>query len=415
MTARSVLYVDMAFTHDMVVRGGKHGFFETRHSEGYFDKVWGVHPISDVAGSGSRAIQTFVFSPDQVIIEGVSRCHDWPKLLAPLDFLVSQARLLRMLARLIRSEKIDLIVATDPFFSGLFGAVLKRLSGRPLVICIYSNQDDIYHRFGVLASPRLLPWFGLQNFVARMILRYADMVLGGTQYYLDWAVAKGASRARGGVLPIARNIEPCHLADPAGRGDPNPLFKLLGVPVEGRHMIMVSRLIALKFAEDGVRAMVEAATIDPRAIGIVAGSGPLLPRLERIVADAGLTARIRFVGQVTQQQLAVMLPHCVTVSPLTGMALVESGLGGSPVVAYDIDWHREFIDDGVNGFLVPASDYRAMGRKIAEIIGDDALRERLSRAMRSIALARADRATIAASEKASFDRVLSPRGAAAAR
>ena len=406
LVKRSVLYVDTAYTLAIVQMKGHQSFFETRHSDGFFEKVWGVHPISDVSGSGSRAIKTFRFSPDQTIIEGVSKSHDWPKLFAPLDFLLSQAKLLRQLLRLIRAEQIDLIVATDSYFCGLFSVALKWFSDRPLVIGIYSNSDDVYQRFGVLAAPKLLPSYRLQKFVARFVLSRADLVVGGTRYYLNWAMANGVSPSRGAVIPIARNIEPCHLLTPTERGAAEPLLAMLGIPTEGRHMIMVSRLIPEKFAEDGVKAMIEAARIDLKAIGIVAGDGPMQPQLEALVAEAGLSQRLRFVGHITQEELSRIIPHCVTISPLTGMALVECGLGGSPAVAYEADWHAEFVEDGVNGFIVPLHDWKAMGRRVAELLLNDALRERMSRAMRALALARADRKAIARNEAEIFGRLL---------
>jgi glycosyltransferase involved in cell wall biosynthesis len=174
-------------------------------------------------------------------------------------------------------------------------------------------------------------------------------------------------------------------------------------------MIMASRLIPLKFADDGVKAMIEAARIDSRASGIVAGSGPLRPELEAMVAEAGMTSRIRFAGHLSQQQLSVLLPHCVTLSPLTGMALVESGLGGSPVVAYDVDWQPEFVEDGVNGFIVPTRDWREMGRKAAQLVGNEELRKQMGEAMRASAISRADRAVIAAQESAIFATLLDGR------
>ena len=404
-SSRSVLYVDMAYTHAIVELKGHHNFYFTRHSSGYFKKVWGVHPISDVAGSGAKKIETYRFSINQTIIEGVSQSRDWPKLFAPVDFFLSQAKLLRQIVSIIRNQDIALIVATDPFYSGGFGLVLKWLTGRPLGIGVYANYDDMYRNYGTLAVPRLLRWFWLQTLIGRFVLRRADLILGGTDYYLNWAIAHGGSRQRGAVIPIARNIEPCHLADPASREPAGMLLASLGVPA-GRLMILISRLIPVKFAKDGVRAMIEAARIDPKAVGIVAGDGPMRPELEALVAGAGLTDRIRFVGHLSQEQLSRLLPHCVTISPLTGMALVEAGLGGSPAVAYDADWQPEFVEDGLNGFIVPLHDWQAMGRRAAQLLGDETLRGRMSAAMRVSALARANRKAIACHEHDVFDAVL---------
>jgi glycosyltransferase involved in cell wall biosynthesis len=411
--ARSCLYIDMAYTLAIVEAKGHGNFFETRHSGNFFDRVWGVHPLADRAGADAGEIRSYRFSPRQMVIEGVSRMHRWPKLLAPFDFLQSQARLAIMLADIVRRENIDIIIATDAIYSGLFGRVLKAMTGRPLVIGIFADFDFAFRSSGALAMPKLIPSYRLQNLIARFVLRNADLVIGGTRCYLEWGRRHGARDERGVVVPIARYVEPCHQLDPAERGDPGPLLSELGVPPDSRPMIMTSRLIPLKFADDGVRAMIEAARLDPKASGIVAGSGSLRPALESMVAEAGLTTRIRFAGHLSQQQLSLLLPRCITLSPLTGMALVESGLGGSPVIAYDADWQPEFVEDGVSGFIVPTRDWRAMGRKAAQLVSDETLRNRMGQAMRASAIARADRARIAATEAAIFAALLDGRPMAA--
>ena len=55
---------------------------------GYFDHVWGVHPIADVAGKESREIEIIHFTDRQTILEGVAQSLPLPRLLLPLNFLV---------------------------------------------------------------------------------------------------------------------------------------------------------------------------------------------------------------------------------------------------------------------------------------------------------------------------------------
>lgn len=410
---RRVLYVDLAYTHEIVVRKGHQNFFETRHSGGLFEHVWGVHPLADIAGSESKAIRTIEFSPSQTIIEGVSRSRDWPRLLAPLDLLLSQFALVRLLLRIIKREKVDLIVATDPVYSGLIGLILKRFSGRPLAVGIYANYDLAYETFGVVAMPRLIPSFKVQSFISGRVLRAADLVIGGNQDNLNWGLKHGANPGSAAVIPIARNVQPCHMADPATRGDPDEALAALGIPLGRKYLLMISRLIPVKFAEDGVKAMIHALKQSDQLVGIVAGDGSMRAELEALVAAEGLAGRILFIGHVDQEMLSRIIPRAVTVSPLTGMALVESGLGGSPAVAYDADWQAEFVENGVNGYIVPMWDYRQLGQKALELALDEGLRARMSTAMREIARRRADRDEIAKLEREVFGRVLDRNAKAA--
>jgi glycosyltransferase involved in cell wall biosynthesis len=58
--------------------------------------------------------------------------------------------------------------------------------------------------------------------------------------------------------------------------------------------------------------------------------------------------------------------------------VVEALAAGVPVVAMAVDGVPEVVRDGENGFLVAPDDIAGMAARVAEILGDDALRSRLS-------------------------------------
>jgi glycosyltransferase involved in cell wall biosynthesis len=96
---------------------------------------------------------------------------------------------------------------------------------------------------------------------------------------------------------------------------------------------------------------------------------------------------------------------------LTGLSLIECGLGGSPPVGFDRDWQSEFVEDGINGFIVPDHDYRAMSERLLRIVRDPDLRRRLSKAIRVRALRQMDRDEVRRLEKEAFDKVVVPASA----
>ena len=155
---RRILYIDMAYTVATVRQKDHRQFFEMRHSGGYFDRVWGVHPLADAAGKVGRAIEFIPVTERQTIVEGVAEALPLPRLLLPINFLLSQWKLLRRLRRLVEEERISLIFATDAYYSGLLGLILKKMTGRPEAVAVFANQDDLYAATGALAMPRLLPF-----------------------------------------------------------------------------------------------------------------------------------------------------------------------------------------------------------------------------------------------------------------
>lgn len=401
----SILYIAAEY-RAAEVREKKHEHnFEARHASGYFDRVWSVHPTADLVGAERGRIHLVRFSPRHLVVEGVTELYELPRFLLPLNFLMSQARLLWLLRRLVRKHGISVIAATDPFLSGILAWALSRLTGKPLVIRIGGNYEELYREAGGLAMPRLIPSYRLQTMIGRFVLRRADLVAGNNRNNLTWAIANGARRHTA-IIPISGNVQRVHLRPPEERTNGPKVFHKHGIPFGVPAMIYVGRLLKLKQPDEALRAMALVMEQEPSSIGIFAGAGPMLQELQELAVNLGVRDRIHFLGQTTQENLSEIIPHCVTASPLTGLSLIECGLGGSPPVGYDRDWQAEFIEDGVNGFLVADHDYRAMADRLLQIIRDPVLKARLSGAIRERALHQMDADAVRALEKEAFDKVL---------
>jgi glycosyltransferase involved in cell wall biosynthesis len=137
--------------------------------------------------------------------------------------------------------------------------------------------------------------------------------------------------------------------------------------------------------------------------------------LQELIENLNMTGRIHLVGHLNQHELARLLPHCITLSPLTGMALIECALGGSPIVAFDRDWQSEFVEDGVSGFVVPFTDHAAMAARAVELINDADLRRVMGGRGRERALDFSDQERIRAQEHAVFHKLLAHEGTPASR
>jgi glycosyltransferase involved in cell wall biosynthesis len=124
---------------------------------------------------------------------------------------------------------------------------------------------------------------------------------------------------------------------------------------------------------------------------VIAGDGPLCAALVRQAADAGLGARVRFVGAVTQEELAgllraaalFVLPSVVAADgDHDGLpnALLEAMAVGLPVVSTTASAAVEVIADGENGLLVPPADPAALADAIARLLRSPQLCARLGAA-----------------------------------
>ena len=98
--------------------------------------------------------------------------------------------------------------------------------------------------------------------------------------------------------------------------------------------------------------------------------------------ELGVSEHVRQVGTVTPAQLERHYRAAdIFAFPSTkegfGLVALEALAAGLPVVASQIDVFRTFLADGENALLCPAGDGAALGRCLARLACDRALRERL--------------------------------------
>jgi glycosyltransferase-like protein len=99
--------------------------------------------------------------------------------------------------------------------------------------------------------------------------------------------------------------------------------------------------------------------------------------------ELGVSEHVRNVGTVTPAQLERHYRAAdVFAFPSTkegfGLVALEALAAGLPVVASEIDVFRTFLSHGESALLSPAGDGEALGRALARVARDGALRERLA-------------------------------------
>jgi glycosyltransferase involved in cell wall biosynthesis len=112
------------------------------------------------------------------------------------------------------------------------------------------------------------------------------------------------------------------------------------------------------------------------------GSGPTLEGLRQQARQAGVADRCLFTGSVAHDEVLRRMSRArATIVPSRdeafGLVNIESLSVGTPVIASNVGGIPEIIRDGVEGFLVPSGDSKVLAEKIARLLPDCGLRERL--------------------------------------
>ncbi len=163
---------------------------------------------------------------------------------------------------------------------------------------------------------------------------------------------------------------------------PPRLAERLHAKPAGNYVLSLGRLETVKRVDLAIRAMLQT---PPDLSLVVAGTGSQRDALERLAAPLGLGSRVRFTGEVTDDEaielyagaLAVVFPPY---DEDYGYVTLEAFLSHKPVVTtIDAGGPNEFVKDGVNGAVV-APDAVAIGDAVATLHADRRRAARLGEA-----------------------------------
>jgi D-inositol-3-phosphate glycosyltransferase len=197
------------------------------------------------------------------------------------------------------------------------------------------------------------------------------------------------------AAPVKVTIVPCGF-DPAEMGpmDRRLARLTLGLPLDEPLVLQLGRMVPRK----GVATVIEAFGRLIERYGwtcgrllIVGGESdtpdpsltPEIGRLATLARSLGIESRVTFVGRRSRSQLrpyfcaADVFVTTPWYEPF-GITPVEAMACGTPVVGANVGGIRFSVLDGETGYLVPPRDPDATADRIARIVADPQLHERLS-------------------------------------
>lgn len=265
-------------------------------------------------------------------------------------------------------------------------AWLRRLKA-DVVICNGYKPDLVgwyaARRVGVPAISVSHGWTGvtwkvkLYEALDRLVLRGMDKVVCVSQAQADRARAAKVPEKKLTVIRNAIGQEAFAPPDLAYRDKirgffPRPPRLIVGSagrlsPEKGfGQMVDVARTLAPEFPDLGF---------------IHFGEGPLRGEIAQAIFVAGLEGRFILAG--FHGEVGKYLPFmevCVLPSFTEGLPviLLEAFAAGTPVVATAVGGTPEVVDDGINGFLAPSGDVRALTEGIRRLLCDETLRRQMA-------------------------------------
>ena len=216
-------------------------------------------------------------------------------------------------------------------------------------------------------------WPGIKfNRVGRLLTEQAvsqklAAFVVGSDYMATHLADHGFASHKTHVLPLYAMPPESGQSDDALANHSEP------IPRQGDLLLFVGQLTRGKGIDILLKAM--SLTTSPARLEIV-GQGPQEEELRRQSCQLGLENRVAFLGKMApaalsqryQEAACLVLPSR---SPETfGLVGVEAMSYATPVIATDVGGITQWLDDQVNGLLVPSGDVSALAIAIDRCVAD---------------------------------------------
>lgn len=274
--------------------------------------------------------------------------------------------------------------------------VIQAHGGEALKVSAFAGLDPplVYRRIGCAPSTLSRPW---RRLASRLMMSRSDMVVAVAEAVRHESIRLfGIAPNRIMTIPNAIDIDRLF-----PNSDRETTRDRLGI---GRDSIIVLSIGALRWEKDPLaHARIGGKVLNavPNAVHVFVGDGPMRRQVEQEVSAIGLASRTRFLGiRSDVPDLAAAADALLFASRPDGMegmpaVLIEAGMLGLPVAAYDVAGVSEVVSDGETGRLIGWGREQELGDALIALLSNPALGAAMGNAARARCLSHFDIRSIA--------------------
>lgn len=314
-----------------------------------------------------------VISFEDAKIEGVTvHVLKLPVLIRNATFPLKVASIYRI-KTLIKKMEPDILHAHYVTNYGLFGALCNF---NPFVITAWGS--DIL----IVPESRLIS--AIKRYIATYTLKKADSVTCDAEHMKETMKRLGVPEEK--IKLIYFGIDTRRFSP----GQKSEKLKVrLGV-YNSPTIITLRNLRPVYDVESLVKSVPLVLKEIPESKFIIAGKGPEEERLKELAKSLGVSDSVKFIGFIPNDELPEYLN---SMDVYVSTSLSDAGIAAStaeamscglPVIVTDVADNKEWVEDGITGFVVPTKDPKLLAEKIIYLLQNENVRKKFGKISRKI-------------------------------
>jgi glycosyltransferase involved in cell wall biosynthesis len=296
--------------------------------------------------------------------------------------------------RKFKVEKINIIRGRLPYLGSIIGCLVGKVLGVPSIVSLGGNNRIPQERDNKYQFNN--KWISYT--VEKIVLFLCNIIIAPNRYTKNYvATLIGDQRANKKVRIIPWRLAKANPSE----GDKIEIFSHFGLNPEVPYILVVGFINKYKYSDIMFQVAEAVMSTWPTQVQFVfCGDGPL-----RASGQASLQKfpQVFFLGWQPNEIVQSLLKYAeLILVPMSGFVLFEAASLGKPVIASNIEWHDEIIEDGVTGFLVNPVAVKEWVHKIEIILKDRRVGKRVGANLREVFNSEYDQESLIAQEIALY-------------
>lgn len=285
-------------------------------------------------------------------------------------WIVNSLPILLQTKRLLKKIEPDILHAHCAYDSGVIGALANF---HPFVVTVWGSD--------VLIAPKKSK---ITKYTVKFELKKADLITCDAEHIKEPLIQLGADPQK---ISLIYHGTDTRKFNPGERDE--SLREELGI-LDSPSIISLRRLEPIYAIESLIAAIPIVLKEFSRAKFVIAGSGSQEVKLKEMAKSLGVLDSVKFVGWISNDKLPQYL---ASTDIYVSTSLSDAGLAAStaeamacelPVLITDFGDNRKWVEDGVNGFIIPLKDPEALAEKIIYLLKNPDVRMKFGKTNRKI-------------------------------